>query len=228
MPRVAERCLSLWVCGWLGMIQWNFITHKEGFCSNLTMEGKHHRRWLETCQKCPGKLWITKSWPISQPVCTEWYSTATDVFESFRNKCLKIYELDPAHFLSAPKMAWQACLKKAEVKLKLLADANMLLMVGKVIRDGICHAVHRYANVNSRYMKGYNPSTESSYLMYWGGSNLYGLAMSQNLPVDGFELKTKKSRSLRNSCNTIMMTATKAVFFILSAVSSMWNWVTSM
>ena len=25
-----------------------------------------------------------------------------DVFENFRNKCIKLYELDPAHFLSAP------------------------------------------------------------------------------------------------------------------------------
>ena len=40
-----------------------------------------------------------------------------DVFENFRNKCIKIYELDPAHFLSAPGLAWQACFKKTEVKL---------------------------------------------------------------------------------------------------------------
>ena len=40
-----------------------------------------------------------------------------DVFENFRNKCIEIYELDPAHFLSAPGLAWQACLKKARVKL---------------------------------------------------------------------------------------------------------------
>ena len=41
----------------------------------------------------------------------------TDVFENFRNKCIEIYELDPAHFLSAPGLAWQACLKKTEVEL---------------------------------------------------------------------------------------------------------------
>ena len=34
-----------------------------------------------------------------------------DVFENFRNMCLKVYELDPAHFLSAPGLAWEACLK---------------------------------------------------------------------------------------------------------------------
>ena len=37
-----------------------------------------------------------------------------DVFENFRNKCIEIYELDSARFLSAPGLAWQACLKGQE------------------------------------------------------------------------------------------------------------------
>ena len=52
-----------------------------------------------------------------------------DVFENFRNKCIEVYELEPVHFLSAPGLAWQACLKKTEVKLELLTDIDMLLMV---------------------------------------------------------------------------------------------------
>ena len=51
-----------------------------------------------------------------------------DVFENFRNKCIEIYELDPAHILSAPGLAWQACLKKTEVELELLTNIDMLLM----------------------------------------------------------------------------------------------------
>ena len=54
-----------------------------------------------------------------------------DVFENLRNKCIEIYKLDPAHFLSAPGLAWQACLKKTKVKLELLTDIDMLLMVEK-------------------------------------------------------------------------------------------------
>ena len=57
-----------------------------------------------------------------------------DVFENFRNKCIEIYELDPAHFLSASGLAWQACLKETGVKLELLTDIDMLLMVEKGIR----------------------------------------------------------------------------------------------
>ena len=34
-----------------------------------------------------------------------------DVFENSRNKYVEIYKLDPAHFLPAPGLAWQACLK---------------------------------------------------------------------------------------------------------------------
>ena len=40
------------------------------------------------------------------------------VFENFRNKCIEIYKLDPPHFVSAPRLAWQACLKKTEVAFK--------------------------------------------------------------------------------------------------------------
>ena len=63
-----------------------------------------------------------------------------DVFENFRNMYIKVYELD-----SAPGLAWQACLKKTEVELKLITDPDMLLMVEKGVRGGICHAILSYA-----------------------------------------------------------------------------------
>ena len=61
-----------------------------------------------------------------------------DVFKNFGNKCIEIYELDPCHFLSAPGLAWQACLKNTEVKLEFLTDIDKLLVVEKGIRGGIC------------------------------------------------------------------------------------------
>ena len=42
------------------------------------------------------------------------------IFENFRNKCIEIYELDPAQFLSAPGLAWQACLKKERSKIRIV------------------------------------------------------------------------------------------------------------
>ena len=110
-----------------------------------------------------------------------------DVFENFRDTCIKVYGLDPAYFLSAPGLAWQACLRKTGVKLELLKDVDMLLMIEKGIRGGICHSIHRHAKANNKYMKDYDENKESSYIMYMDYNNLYGKAMSQKLTVDGFE-----------------------------------------
>ena len=63
----------------------------------------------------------------------------------------------------------------------------MLLMVEKGTRGGICQAIHRYAKASNKYMKNYDKNTTSSYLTYLDANNLYGWAMSQKLPVNGFE-----------------------------------------
>ena len=117
-----------------------------------------------------------------------------DVFENFRDKCIKIYGLDPAHFLSVPGLAWQACLKKTKVKLELLTDIDMLLMVEKGIRGGICQAIHRHAEANNKYMNNYNEDTISTYLIYLDANNLYGWTVSQKLPLNGFKWVEKLSR----------------------------------
>ena len=109
------------------------------------------------------------------------------LFENFRNTCIKVHELDHANFVSAPGLAWQACLKKTVVKLDLLTDVDMLLMVKKGIRRGICHAILRYAKANNKYMRDYNKDEEESFLQYDDANNLYRQAMSQPLPVDGFK-----------------------------------------
>ena len=101
--------------------------------------------------------------------------------------CLKIYELDPGHFLTAPGLAWQTALKKTKVKLDLLTDTDMLLMVEKGIRQGICHSIYQHAEANNKYMKDYDTNKELSYLQYWDVNDLYGWAMSQKLPVNNFE-----------------------------------------
>ena len=68
-----------------------------------------------------------------------------DVFENFRNKCIEIYKIDLAHFLSAQDLAWQACLKKIEVELELSTNNGMLLMIEKGTRGRIFQAIHGYA-----------------------------------------------------------------------------------
>ena len=99
-----------------------------------------------------------------------------DAFNNFRDMCIKEYEIDPAHFLSLPGLAWQACLKNTNIEL-----------VEDGIRGGICHSIHRYAKANNKYMKNYNINEESSYIQYLDANNLYGWAMSKKLPVNGFK-----------------------------------------
>ncbi|XP_057316791.1 uncharacterized protein LOC130657812 [Hydractinia symbiolongicarpus] len=113
----------------------------------------------------------------------------TDIFQSFRNVCQENYKLDPAHFYSAPGLAWKAALKYTEIKLELLTDPDMLLMFEKGIRGGITQSVYRYAVANNKYMGDqYDHSQESSYLQYLDANNLYGWAMQQPLPTHGFKL----------------------------------------
>ena len=96
-----------------------------------------------------------------------------DIFKKFRNMCIEIYELDPAHVLSASGLAWQACLKITGVQLELLINVDMLLMIEKGIRGGICHAIHRYSKANNKYIKDYNKDEEESFLQYNDANNLY-------------------------------------------------------
>ena len=109
-----------------------------------------------------------------------------DVFENFRQSCLKNYELDPAHFVSLPSLAWQACLKKTNVELELLKNYDIFLMVEEGIRGGICHAIQRYEKANNKYMKDYDKKKKSSYIQFLDANNLYGKAMTEKLPVRGF------------------------------------------
>ena len=110
-----------------------------------------------------------------------------DVSENFRDRCIEIYKIDPAHFISAPGQAWQACLKKAEVELELLTDNSMLMMFEKGTRGGMCQATYRYAKANNKYMKNYDKNKESSFLIYDDANNLYGWSMCKKLPVDGYK-----------------------------------------
>ena len=97
-----------------------------------------------------------------------------DVFENFRDKFIEIYKLDPAHFLSAPGLSWQACLKMTVVKLELLTDSDMLMMFEEAVRGGMCNAVHRHPKANNKYMKSYNENIESPFLQYLDANNQYG------------------------------------------------------
>ena len=66
--------------------------------------------------------------------------------------------------LSAPGLAWQAALNQTKVKLELLTGIDMLLMIKKCTRGGICHSIYQYTKVTNQYLKDYNKNEESSYI----------------------------------------------------------------
>ena len=162
------------------------LSNKESFYSNLIMEN------IDDIDDRHGNNVFTRFKLKNLGKYQDLYVQSdtlllADVFENFRNKCLEVYELDSAHFLSLPGLAWQVCLKKTSIELELLTDYDMLLMVEEGIRGGICHSIQRYAKANNKYMKNYDESKESSYIQYLDANNLYGWAMSQKLPVNDFK-----------------------------------------
>ena len=110
-----------------------------------------------------------------------------DVFENFRNVCLKAYNLDPCHFYTSPGLAWQACLKMTEVEPELLTDPDMYLFFAEGLRGGISMISNRFSKANNPYVPDYDPDQDSSYVMYLDANNLYGWAMSQPLPTGEFD-----------------------------------------
>ena len=111
-----------------------------------------------------------------------------DVFENFRDICIKNYNLDPAYYYTAPGLAWDAALKVTEVELELLSDMDMLLMVEKGIRGGVSMISNRYGKADNKYMGNrFVASLLSKYIAYLDANNIYGWAMSKPLPTHGFK-----------------------------------------
>ena len=161
------------------------IPSKELICSNLTLENITKTDYAHA-NNVSKKFNINNLGEYHDLYVRSDTLLLADIFENFRQSCLKNYELDPAHFVSLPGLAWQACLKKTNVELELLTDYDMLLMVEEGIRGGICHAIQRYAKANNKYMKDYDKKKKSSYIQYLDANNLYGKAMTEKLPVRGF------------------------------------------
>ena len=107
----------------------------------------------------------------------------------FRNNSLNEYQLDPAYFVSAPQIAWNALLKHIDRPIPLITDPEMYWMIQPNIRGGICHASVRYARAKNKLMGSlYDPRQPTSYIMEVDANNLYGWAMSQEMPDGEFVL----------------------------------------
>ncbi|CAB3982653.1 Gastrula zinc finger [Paramuricea clavata] len=75
-----------------------------------------------------------------------------DVFENFRRTCLESYELDPAHYMSAPSLSWDAFLKQSGEEIELVSDMDMFQFFEKddllKLTASPCFQSHRIMNEN--------------------------------------------------------------------------------
>ena len=165
----------------------NKFPPKEAFYSRLTGEGISDEDYEHA-----KKVWKVFGMKTLQDY-HDLYSVTdvlllADVFENFRNVCMENYKLDPAHYFTAPGLAWDACLKITDVELELLSNIDMLLMIEKGIRGGVSMISNRHAKANNKYMgESFNEKEPSKYIMYLDANNLYGWAMSKPLPTHGFK-----------------------------------------
>ena len=163
------------------------LSPESSFYSKLNMPGVSDQDYEHTC-----KVWrdfgVRNLGEYHDLYLRTDVILLANIFESFRKVCLDNYGLDPAHFYTAPRLAWKACLKKTGVRLDLLLDPDMLLMVERGIRGGITQSVHRWAAANNPYMGSeYDHTKPTRYLQYLDANNPYGWAMSQPLPAGGFK-----------------------------------------
>ena len=160
---------------------------QEAFYSKLSGKGITNKDYKHACN-----VWNTFKMKTFKDYHKLYNETdvllLADVFENFRDLCLKNYGLDPVYYYTTPGLAWDACLKMTNINLELLSDLNMLLMFEKGIRGGISMISNRYGKANNKYMgKNFNKNKLSKYLMYLDANNLYGRAMSEKLPTHGFK-----------------------------------------
>ena len=111
----------------------------------------------------------------------------SDVWKNFKNVCLVNYKLDPAYYLTAPSLSWDAFLKVSKIKLELITDYEMYLFFEDGIRGGLSQISTRYAKANNKYMKSYDKTKPETYISYFDANNLYGHSMCEYLPYKDFK-----------------------------------------
>ena len=111
----------------------------------------------------------------------------SDVFESFRSTCLKVYYLDPEYFVSTSSLLFQAMLKVTKAEIETFTDIDMILMTEKGIRGGLTQVVEKHAVANNKYLHDYDSTKESVFLQYLDANNLCGFAMCKKLPLKGYK-----------------------------------------
>ena len=78
-------------------------------------------------------------------------------------------------------------LKMSGVKLEKISDIGKYLFIEKGLRGGISYIAKRYAKANNKCINDYDPKKQSTFISYFDMNNLYGWALSEYLPYEGFK-----------------------------------------
>lgn len=110
-----------------------------------------------------------------------------DVFEAFRDLMLDKYKLDPAYYFSTPHLAMDCMLKSTGIEMDLISEEDTYKWLEKGINGGLSFIGTRYSKANNKYMKDYDKSKPSKYILYTDANSLYASVMLDSLPYKGFE-----------------------------------------
>lgn len=162
------------------------LPSKQDFYDNLNECGISNKKY-----KFAQKVWNTFNIRSMREYTQLYLKTdvllLADIFENFRDNCIRLYEIDPAHYYTLPGYSWDCMLKHTQVNIELFTEIDMLLFVERGLRGGISQCSHRYSEANNKYMgNDFDASKPEKYLMYLDMNNMYGWAMTQPLPISDY------------------------------------------
>ena len=126
-----------------------------------------------------------------------------DIFEKFRDSCLKYYHIDPDNFVSAPSLSYHAMLLLSDVIIEPYPTLEIYRMLQKAKHGGASQVTTRYVraeNSKSKKIRAYFNDTEfnekyRNVIPYYLDCNqLYPIAMLYALPVGGWKLISKQDK----------------------------------
>ena len=125
------------------------------------------------------------------------------LLRKFTETCMRDFGVDPTKSYTAPGFFWQAMLKMTGVRLELLTDPTKYVFFEKSIRGGVSVISNCCAKANNPYMREYDPSKKTKYIIEWDANSLYASVMVEELPVCDFRWASEKvieelERSLRS------------------------------
>ena len=178
-----------------GEFPYSYFDSIEKFHTTVKPARKDFKDVLSGREECDEKSYekVTKIWEL----CNNFQDyhdiylrqdvlLLADCMESMRKSLYKMYKLDILQYPTVASYSFDAMLRYTKVKLELLSEPDMYLFMENSIRGGTSYIAKRYAQANNPYMTDYDPAKEDVTLLYVDANNLYGLAMVQPLPIDGF------------------------------------------